>query len=123
VSDPVRVTGGPEVVAGLEAVDRAAADMSEPHRAMLGRLVPAIGARTPRRTGELASSWTGTVTATVATVRSPLAYALPVEVGTVHMPGAHMVSDTLESDADAIVRGYEDHLAAAAARAGFRVTR
>ena len=123
MSEPVKVSGGPEVVAGLDAIDRAARDMTEPHRAMLSRLVPAIGARTPRRTGDLASSWTGTVTAATATVSSPLGYALPVEVGTVRMPGAHMVSDTLESDADAIVRGYEDALAAAAARAGFRVTR
>jgi hypothetical protein len=56
-------------------------------------------------------------------VSSPLSYALPVEVGTVHMAGAHMVSDTLEADSEAIVKGYEDAIAAAATRAGFRVTR
>jgi hypothetical protein len=123
MSDPIKVRGAEEVVGGFDAVDRAAKDMTEPHRAMLSRLVPEVASRTPRRTGDLAASWDGRVTASAATIASPLAYSLPVEVGTIHMAGAHMVSDTLASGTDEIVRTYEDAVADAARRAGFRVTR
>jgi hypothetical protein len=117
------VTGKEEVIAGLEAMARAAGDLTVPHRAILAKLVPEVASRTPRRTGALAVSWGSTAGPSEASIESPLRYAAAVEAGTIHMAGAHMVGDTLASSSDEIVAGYEDALAAAGSRAGFGVSR
>lgn len=117
------VEGTAEVIGGLDAVKRASADMTTAHRGMVSRLIPEVRSRTPRRTGALAVSWSGGASATEATIESPLRYALPVEVGTSRMAGAHMVGDTLTASGDEIVAGYEEALADAGKRAGFGVER
>lgn len=109
------VTGQDEVIAGLDAVAAAAADLTEPHRAMLGKLIPAVRAATPVRTGALAMSWGGHPSASSASIESPLRYAPRM--------ARVITEEVLPKSTEEIVAGYEGALAGSGKRAGFGVAR
>jgi hypothetical protein len=125
MTDQLRVTGSEAVVGGFEEVQRAIADMTETHRRVLGPLIPLVAARTPTRTGALASSWSLSPSATAGSIESGLEYAGPIEFGSESrgIDGSHMVLETLSSNERQILEGYEDAIRDRAKAAGFRVER
>ena len=124
MTGPLRVTGADQVVGGFEELERYVADMTEPNRRVLGPLVLEVAARTPVRTGALASSWSLTPSDQGGSIESGLEYAGPVEFGVEgRFEGAHMVMGVLESRGDQIVDGYEEAIADRARAIGFRVQR
>jgi len=124
MTQPLKVRGADEVVAGFEDLERFVDDMTEPNRRVLGPLVLEVAGRTPIRTGSLASSWSLTPSAQGGSIESGLEYAGPVEFGVEgRFEGAHMVLGVLESRGDQVVDGYEEAIADRARAIGFRVTR
>jgi hypothetical protein len=118
------VTGQAEVVAGFDELHRAVADMTETHRAVVSSLIPEVSARTPRRTGFLAVSWTVGAEPTSGSILSPVRYAGPVEYGVSgRFEGRAMIRDTLDHREGDVVKSYEDAIAAKAKSIGFEVTR
>jgi len=120
----VVITGQREVIAGYDELHRFADDLTETHRAIVSRLIPEVAARTPRRTGFLAVSWTAGAEPTSGSILSPVPYAGPVEFGvTGRFEGRAMIADTLARNEGSVVEGYEDAIAERAKRIGFEVTR
>ena len=97
--------------------------MTEANRRIVSGLLPGVSARTPRRSGDLASSWSAGAIKSRGRILSGLPYAGPIEWGDAKrgVIGAHMVSDTIEAETPAIVAGYEEELARAGRAAGFEV--
>ena len=124
MAEHVIVHGADEVAAGFDRLAKDTANLEEPSRRIAAGLIPEIRARSPVRTGALAVSWeVGTVRGG-ASVGSPLAYALPIEVGTRRgVEAHHMVRDTLRDHTAEVVDGYRDAIADDARRIGFRVDR
>lgn len=125
MSGELVVTGGPEVVKGFQEIERAIQDLSEVSRQTLGPLIPEVRARSPVRTGLLASSWSLVVDKESGSIESGLRYAGPMEFGVPEreIAPARMVRSTLESNEQRILAGYSEAIATSAARAGFRVER
>jgi len=121
----IDVRGIPELKHALDRVKAAASDMTGPHDAAGRSLAAAIAARTPRRSGLLASSWSIAASPDSVTVANTQQYAAPVEYGVVarNMAGAHMAERTLAEQTPAIGQGYEQAIAESAGSAGFEVKR
>jgi hypothetical protein len=119
----LKVSGLAEVNAALHKVERSAQDMTDAHRRIVSSILPGVASRTPRRSGDLASSWSAGATKTRGRVLSSLAYAGPIEWGDAkrNVIGAHMVSDTIDDETPAIVAGYSEELERAGRAAGFEV--
>lgn len=115
----IDVKGEAEVAAALERMKAAVADMTSAHELAGAALAAAIGARTPIRTGLLASSWTVQAGPAGVTVANTQVYAAPVEYGTIRMVGAHMAERTLAEQETALAASYESSLAGAGREAGF----
>jgi hypothetical protein len=115
----IDVKGVSEVQAALERMKAAVSDMTAAHELAGAALAAAIGARTPVRSGLLASSWSVQASPTGATVANTQLYAAPVEYGTIRMVGAHMAERTLAEQETALAAGYESSLADAGRGAGF----
>jgi hypothetical protein len=115
----VNVKGTSELESALERLKAAALDMTAAHELAGQALAAAIGARTPIRTGLLASSWSVQAGPTGVAVANTQIYAAPVEYGTVRMVGAHMAERTLAEQETALQAGYESSLTDAAHGAGF----
>jgi hypothetical protein len=120
----VTVTGDREVVAGFDELHRFTDDLTETHRAIVSGLIPELSARTPRRTGFLAVSWTVGAEKDAGSILSPVPYAGPVEFGVAgRFEGRAMIADTLAHREGDVVTAYEDAIAERAKSIGFEVTR
>jgi hypothetical protein len=115
----VKVNGVPELERAIAKVAAAAKDMSAAHELAGNGLAAAIAARTPIRTGLLASSWSVRAAPDRAQIENTVVYAPYVEYGTVRMLGAHMASQTLAEQEQTLAHGYETALADAGRSAGF----
>jgi hypothetical protein len=123
VSGELVVEGREEVVAGFQELERFIGDLTETHRRVLGPLIPEVAARTPIRTGRLASSWRLEASSTAGSIESGLVYAGPIEFGSSSrgIEPERMVRDTLDSNERDILAGYERAIADKARSIGFRV--
>jgi hypothetical protein len=124
VSEPrIVVTGTEEVVRGFDELERFVGDLTETHRRVLGPLIPEVRARTPVKSGRLASSWSLEASATAGSIESGLVYAGPIEFGSSSrgIEPVAMVRSTLSSNERAIEEGYEKAILDRARTIGFRV--
>jgi len=119
----VKVAGVREVQGALKAVAAGAGDLKAAHLAVSSMLVPGVELRTPRRTGELAASWSAGATKTRARITSPLKRAGPIEYGwPAHgIEPARMVRDTVTASSTEILDRYREEIAKLGTTTGFEV--
>lgn len=115
----VELHGEREVNAALRRFGDDAADLSRTYQTIGDQLARDIGARTPIRTGILASSWRVVAGPAGVTVASDVPYAGPVETGVAArgMIGAHMAASALTAAEPAIVAALDGALTDAGKRA------
>jgi hypothetical protein len=121
VAGEVRVTGADAVAEAFAALARDVSDLTDTHRKAAQVLIPGVIRRSPRRSGALAASWRAEASKIAGAVVSGVEYAGPVEYGSRGIPGARMVADTIEAEADAILGTYHKGIADRGKARGFEV--
>lgn len=117
----VKVEGVRELQKALRDLSSDAADLKPAHLAVSSMLVPGIGIRSPRRSGDLAAGWLPGATKGRARITSKVAYAGVIEYGHPKrgIAAARMVRDTVDASGPEILATYEDELEKLAQRIGF----
>lgn len=110
--ETVRVDGIPELEAALARFASDTENLAATHDVIARGLLPGVAARTPFRTGLLASSWRGAGTPNTADITSDVEYAAPVEYGVPArgQAAARMVRDAIAASERDIVATYDREL-------------
>lgn len=117
----LEVKNASEVQRALDAMAKAASDLSDVNADVGNLLLPDIRARTRRLSGALAASWETTAEPMRANFTNPQKYAVVQEFGGVQIEPTNAVARAYEDNQDAIAERYGSGLAKRGKRAGFDV--